>query len=259
MRIALGVEYDGAEFSGWQRQRHANTVQQAVETALSKVAAQPVTLVCAGRTDAGVHATAQVVHFDTDAERPMHAWLLGGNANLPPSVGLRWARPVDDDFSARFSARARAYRYVILCDRLRPALQRHRVAWTHKQLDAERMQAGGEYLLGEHDFSSYRAVACQAPNPVRRIDKLSVRRGGDYIYLDIEANAFLHHMVRNIAGTLMKIGCGEAEPEWAGEVLAARDRTAAGVTAPPGGLYLVKVSYPQRYDLPAQGALPVFA
>ncbi len=259
MRIALGVEYDGSSFIGWQRQRHGPTIQEAVENALARIAAHPVTVTCAGRTDAGVHATQQVIHFDTSAQRPLHAWLLGGNSHLPPTVSLRWAKPVADDFHARFSAEARTYRYVIFCDRLRPALQHNRVAWTYKNLDAERMHEAGQALLGEHDFTSFRAVGCQARHPIRRIDRLSVHRSGSYLYLDIEANAFLHHMVRNIAGTLMKIGAGEAPVEWAGEVLAARDRTLAGITAPASGLYLVKVRYPKRFGLPEAGALPVFA
>lgn len=259
MRIALGVEYDGASFIGWQRQRHGVTVQEVVENALGKIAAHPVSVTCAGRTDAGVHATAQVVHFDTEAVRPLHAWLLGGNSNLPGAVALRWAHHVDASFNARFSARARAYRYVIHCNRLRPALQRDRVSWTYKQLDAERMHEAGQHLLGEHDFTSYRAVGCQAKHPIRRIDRLAIWSRGEYIYLDIEANAFLHHMVRNIAGTLMAVGSGEMPLDWPAEVLAARDRTAAGVTAPPGGLYLVKVVYPEEYGLPVEGPLPVFA
>ncbi|RFA30894.1 tRNA pseudouridine(38-40) synthase TruA [Alkalilimnicola ehrlichii] len=257
MRIALGVEYDGAAYIGWQRQRHGVTVQEVVEKALSKIAAEPIAVTCAGRTDAGVHATQQVIHFDTNAERPMHAWLLGGNSNLPPGVSFRWAEPVPETFNARFSALSRAYRYVLMCHRLRPGLNRDRVAWTYKQLDAERMHEAGQVLLGEQDFTSYRAVACQAKHPFRRLDRLSVWRRGDFVYLDIEANAFLHHMVRNIAGTLMKIGAGEAPVSWAGEVLAAKDRTAAGVTAPAGGLYLVKVVYPPEYGLPESGSLPV--
>lgn len=258
-RIALGVEYDGAAFSGWQMQAHARSVQAEVERALSRVAAHPVRVTCAGRTDAGVHATHQVVHFDTSAERPHRAWLMGGNANLPGSVALRWVREVDESFSARFSATARSYRYVILSQALRPALLRDRVSWTYKALDAQRMHAAGQALLGEHDFTSFRAVACQAKHPLRTLHRLSVRRAGDYLYLDVEANAFLHHMVRNIAGTLMAIGTGERPPEWAAEVLAARDRTVAGITAPAEGLYLVGVRYPEQYGIPAQGALPAFA
>ncbi|SRR5690554_6758252 len=259
MRFALGVEYDGSPFSGWQRQAHAASVQAAVERALSKIADHPVQATCAGRTDAGVHATQQVVHFDTSAVRPARAWLMGGNANLPESVGFTWLREVDDSFNARFSATARAYRYVICSRPLRPALHRKRVSWTYKALDAERMHEAGQALLGEHDFTSFRAVACQAKHPIRTIERLSVRRSGDYLYLDIAANAFLHHMVRNIAGTLMTVGAGEQPVGWVREVLEARDRTVAGITAPAEGLYLVAVRYPSVYDLPEQGELPVFA
>lgn len=259
MRIAAVIEYDGAGFAGWQRQRHAGTVQEAVEEALSRVANQPISVTCAGRTDAGVHATAQVIHFDTDACRPERAWVLGSNTHLPEAVRIVSVREVDEEFHARFSALARAYRYVIANKPVRPALHRQRVAWAHKALDAERMHVAGQCLIGEHDFSSFRAVACQARHPIRRVDRLSVTRRGDYLYLDIEANAFLHHMVRNIAGVLMAIGSGERPVEWAREVLEARDRTQGGVTAPPEGLYLVKVVYPERFAMTVQGELPVFA
>lgn len=259
MRFAAGVEYDGAEFSGWQRQRHCPSVQGAVERALSKVAAAPVEVVCAGRTDAGVHATQQIIHFDTDAERPLRAWVMGTNSNLPDSVRLHWVQPVPEDFHARFGAVARAYRYVMASTPVRSALHRQRVSWTYRELDAERMQAAGRCLIGEHDFSSYRAMGCQAKHPVRTVHRLEISRHGSYLYLDIEANAFLHHMVRNIAGVLMTIGTGERPVEWAAEVLALRDRAQGGITAPPDGLYLVKVVYPERFGIPSQGELPVFA
>ncbi len=258
MLIACGVEYDGAGFSGWQSQPHAPSVQAEVEAALSKVADHPVQLCCAGRTDAGVHATHQVIHFETTAERRDRSWVLGTNANLPAEITLTWACRVDDNFHARFSAEARSYRYVILNREIPSALLRRRVTWVHEPLDADRMQAGAGYLLGEHDFSSYRATACQARSPVRTIHRLDIRRHGDFIYLDIEANAFLHHMVRNIAGVLMAIGRGEQAPLWAQEILEHRNRARGGVTAPSGGLYLVGVRYPQRFGLPAQGMLPVF-
>lgn len=258
MRVACGVEYDGAGYSGWQAQPHASSVQAVVEKALSKVANHPVQLCCAGRTDAGVHATHQVVHFETTAGRREREWLLGSNANLPDDVTLTWVHGVDDDFHARFSAEARSYRYVILTREVPSALLRRRVTWVHERLDAERMQTGAGYLLGEHDFSSYRATACQARSPVRTVHRLDVSRQGDFIYLDIQANAFLHHMVRNIAGVLMAIGRGEQEPVWAQEILEHRDRARGGVTAPSGGLYLVGVQYPARFDLPVQGMLPVF-
>ena len=259
MRLAFGVEYDGSRFRGWQRQERAESVQAVVETALSAIADHPVAVTCAGRTDAGVHATGQVIHFDTDSERPLHGWLLGGNSKLPDAVAFTWARQMDADFHARFSATARAYRYVILSRPLRPALLRSRVTWTYHALDAERMHAAGQLLLGEHDFSSFRAIGCQARHPRRCVNRLSVSRHGDYLYLDVEANAFLHHMVRNIAGTLMLVGRGERPVEWVSEVLAARDRSAGGVTAPADGLYMVKVSYPERFGPMPEAETPVFA
>ncbi len=259
MRIAMAVEYDGSEFCGWQLQEPGvRTVQGAVEQAVGKVAAEPVRVQCAGRTDTGVHATGQVIHFDTSAVRDERAWVFGSNANLPKDVCILWARPVANDFHARFSAVRRAYRYVIFNRSVRPTFLRRRVSWACRLLDANRMAEAAQYLLGEHDFSSYRAVACQAKSPVRTLHRLTVERQGQFIHLDIEANAFLHHMVRNIAGVLMAIGSGEQEPEWAKEVLEARDRRLGGVTAPPGGLYLTAVDYPDAFDIPAPGQAPVF-
>lgn len=253
----MGVEYDGTAFRGWQWQHGESTVQAAVESALGSVADRPVRVICAGRTDTGVHARCQVIHFDTDAERAMHAWVLGGNSNLPPGVSMLWARQVPEDFHARFSATGRRYRYRLLNRWTRPALDRHRAAWWHYPLDADRMQAGARHLLGEHDFTSFRAVACQARHAVREIRSLEVRREGQCVTLDIAANAFLHHMVRNIAGTLMAVGQGEREPDWVADVLAARDRTAAGITAPPEGLTFMGVDYPPELGLP-DGAGPAF-
>jgi len=255
MRIALGIEYDGTDFCGWQVQKGTRTVQGAVEAALSKVANHPVQVVCAGRTDAGVHAVGQVVNFDSDAPRSMRSWLLGTNSNLPPDVGVTWAQTVDSEFSARFAATARSYRYIILNRMPRPAVLRDRVCWHHRPLDAALMQSAARHLLGEHDFSSFRALACQAHHPVRTIHRLEVVRSGDFIHIDVTANAFLHHMVRNIAGVLMTVGEGERPVEWTAELLAARDRTVGGVTAPAGGLYLVAVEYPARFGLP-EGAPP---
>jgi tRNA pseudouridine38-40 synthase len=250
MRIAAGVEYDGTRFSGWQHQANGRSVQDCVEAALSKVADRPVQVVCAGRTDAGVHAVGQVIHFDTGAERTERSWVLGANVNLPEDVSLLWARYVDEDFHARFGARARSYRYLILNRWVRPAAFRHGVTWERRPLDAERMHAAAQTLLGEHDFSTFRALACQAKSPVRCVHEISVRRRGDTVAIDVTANAFLHHMVRNIAGVLSTIGAGERAPEWVEELLSARDRRVGGVTAPPGGLYLVHVAYEARYDLP---------
>ncbi len=251
MRIALGIEYDGSEFCGWQLQKEAvRTVQGAVEQALSRVAAHEVRVTCAGRTDTGVHATEQVIHFETEAVRDERAWVYGTNANLPKDVAVLWARPVPEDFHARFSAQRRAYRYVIFTREVRPTFLAYRVTWHYRTLDIERMQTAGNLLLGEHDFSSYRAIACQAKSPVRTLHKLQVTGQGPFIFIDVEANAFLHHMVRNIAGVLMAIGEGERPVDWSREVLEARDRTLGGVTAPPYGLYLTKVVYPEEYAIP---------
>jgi len=260
VRIALGLEYDGTGFSGWQRQAHARSVQQALELALSRVADEPVSVHCAGRTDAGVHATHQVVHFDTAATRPESAWIRGVNSNLPQDVGVLWMREVAGDFHARFTARARRYRFVLRSSPVRPVLDRHRVSWTWKRLALDPMRRAAAGLLGEHDFTSFRAVACQAKHPVRTLYRLDVRGRGDGLYyFDVEANAFLHHMVRNLVGVLIAIGAGDRDPQWAAAVLAARDRTRAGVTAPGEGLYLVGVTYPGHDGLPALGRLPVFA
>jgi tRNA pseudouridine38-40 synthase len=258
MRFACAVEYDGSGFSGWQRQSHARSVQAHIEAALAKIADHPVQTACAGRTDAGVHATWQVIHFETHAERSERSWMLGTNSNLPEDVRLLSIKPVGDEFHARFSAQARRYRYVILNRPVASALLRQRVTWTHQPLDPGRVSAAAAYLLGEHDFSSFRAVACQAKSPVKTVHRLDVTRSGDFLYLDVEANAFLHHMVRNIAGVLMAVGRGERDPDWVGDVLDARDRTQGGVTAPADGLYLVGVRYPQNHGIAPLGALPEF-
>ncbi len=249
-RVALGVEYDGRDFHGWESQRNARTVQEALERALSVVADAPVRTVCAGRTDAGVHGRGQVVHFDAPTMRTAKAWTLGTSANLPADVSVLWAKPVTQEFHARFSALHRSYRYVILNRRVRPALLRGRVAWECRELDAGAMARAARSLLGEHDFSAFRAAGCQARNPVRHLSRLDVARHGDFIVLDVEANAFLQHMVRNLAGTLMAIGMGRQAESWAAQVLAGRDRRAAGVTAPPDGLCLLGVAYPEHFGLP---------
>ncbi len=225
-------------------------MQACVENALSQVAAHPITVHCAGRTDTGVHARCQVIHFDTTAERSERAWVLGSNTCLHPGASLLWVKPVNADFHARFSARARRYRYRMLNRWVRPALERGRVAWIRHPLDAQVMQSGARFLLGEHDFSSFRAVGCQARSPVREITDLTVQRQGDEVIIDIKANAFVYHMVRNIAGVLIAIGQGKRPPEWAAEVLAARDRTKAGITAPSDGLTFVAAYYPDYPELP---------
>jgi len=250
MRIALGIEYDGRPFCGWQYQDHSPSVQAVVEKALSNVAAQPIRVICAGRTDTGVHAAEQVVHFDTDVRRDDKAWVMGANVNLPASVRVLWVRNVSDSFHARFSAVRRRYRYVIFNRNVRPAFLAGRVAFDYRPLDEARMQEAAQYLLGKHDFNAYRAVACQAKSPIRTVYRLDVTRRDELILIDIEANAFLHHMVRNIAGVLMSIGAGEQEPAWAKQVLQGRDRCLGGVTGPPDGLYLVEVVYPEEFGLP---------
>ncbi len=251
MRIAMGVEYDGSNYHGWQRQETGvRTVQGCVEQALSSVADHPVGVHCAGRTDAGVHALEQVIHFDTDAVRPMRAWVLGGNVNLPRTVSIRWARAVSDDFHARFGATGRHYRYRIINRPTRPGLWRKRAVWNHRPLDVEAMQLAADSLVGTHDFSSFRALACQAKSPVRTLHYLNFSRDGEMITLAAGANAFLHHMIRNLAGVLMSIGTGDRPVEWASEVLALKDRRQGGVTAPPEGLYLSRVDYPAEFGLP---------
>jgi tRNA pseudouridine38-40 synthase len=250
MRIAAVLEYDGAAFSGWQRQTDARSVQQCVEEALSKVADEPIQVTVAGRTDAGVHALAQVIHFDTSAARGDYAWLRGTNSNLPVDAALLWVGPIDGEFHARYSATGRHYDYVILNSPIRAVHLRQRVTWDYRPLDIERMRAGAAHLIGLHDFTSFRAVECQARSPVRELRALSVERRGELVHIHAYANAFLHHMVRNIAGVLMQIGAGEREPTWAKEVLEARDRRRGGVTAPPDGLYLTQVEYPERFALP---------
>jgi tRNA pseudouridine38-40 synthase len=251
-RIALGLEYDGSAFAGWQAQAHAQGVQSAVEAALSVVADHAVSVTAAGRTDAGVHALMQVVHFDTSAVRTERGWVLGANTNLPPQVSALWAREVPDAFHARYSAIARRYRYVILNRTPRPALAAARVAWVRDPLDAERMHAAAQHLVGEHDFSSFRAAECQARTPMRRVHEISVVRQGQLVVLSVLANAFLHHMVRNIAGVLIAIGTGARPVEWCAEVLAARDRRQGGVTAPANGLYLHGVRYSPALNLPSE-------
>lgn len=250
MRLALGVEYHGSGFSGWQRQDGVRTVQACVEDALAKVANHPLSVICSGRTDAGVHGAHQVIHTDVQVDRPPRAWVFGGNVNLPPDVALLWAKPVPEDFHARFSAHARRYRYVIYNQPIRSAIWAGRVAWEFRPLSLEKMQDAANRLLGEHDFNAFRARDCQAKNPVRTLHQLTFHRSGEFILMDVRANAFLKHMVRNLAGVLMAIGMGKAEPAWARAVLDSQDRTQGGVTAPPGGLYFIGAEYPAEYEIP---------
>lgn len=251
-RIALGIEYDGSAFRGWQTQMHAVAVQPVIEAALAKVADHPVEVVAAGRTDAGVHAAMQVVHFDTTVQRTERSWTLGANSNLPKHISVLWAREVPEAFHARYSAQARSYRYLILNRVPRPALDFDRVCWVRDPLDAPLMQTAANQLLGEHDFSSFRAAECQARTPIRRMYEIRVERHGELVTLDVMANAFLQHMVRNIAGVLIAVGTGDRPVEWVGEVLAARDRRQGGVTAVPQGLYLVGVRYAAALQLPSE-------
>ena len=256
-RIALGIEYNGSLFNGYQMQAAGTrTVQEELEKALSKVADEPVRLTCAGRTDTGVHATGQVVHFDTAVKRELKAWVLGGNTNLPRDIAIHWGRQVSDDFSARFSAVSRSYRYILFNRSVRPAIFQHNVAWSFERLDADAMHVAAQHLLGEHDFSAFRASQCQAKHPIREMQSISVKREGDYVILDLKANAFLHHMVRNIMGSLMVIGRNEKKTEWMREVLLGQDRKKAGMTASAAGLYLVNVEYPAEHGLPDSGWLP---
>jgi len=259
-RYALCVEYAGGNYRGWQTQKEKDvpTIQETVEQALSIIANEPISVICAGRTDACVSGTYQIIHFDTSAVRNERGWVLGTNTKLPDDIAIRWAKPVDQEFHARFSALERRYRYLIYSSPVKPALLSKGVTWTHKQLNLESMQKAASYLVGEHDFSSYRAVACQAYSPVRNVKAMDIYRAGELIVIDVRANAFLHHMIRNFAGVLMTIGSGEAKPVWAKEVLDARDRTQGGVTAPPYGLYFVDVKYPEQFALPKSDLGPYF-
>lgn len=248
-RLALLLEYNGTEFQGFQRQASARcTVQGALEVALSRVAAAPITVVCAGRTDAGVHATQQVVHFDTSAERPLKAWIEGVNTQLPDAIRVHYAQQVAPEFHARFSAEARTYRYVTYSGRVRPALLGDYVTWVRFGLDVNQMAEAAQFLIGEHDFTSFRATQCQAHSPVRMIHHITFKQRGPFIVMEIKGNAFLHHMVRNIMGSLFLVGQGAQLPSWIADVLAAKDRRAAAATAPPFGLYFVGVDYPPHLN-----------
>ncbi len=249
-RIAVGVEYDGSGFSGWQTQRDLPTIQDHLEAALSRVANSPVQVVGAGRTDAGVHARGQVAHFDVEVERGLRGWVLGANTYLPAGIALRWAQQMPAHFHARYSALSRAYRYCILNRGTRPGLASRRVAFVYRPLEITRMQEAAAHLVGEHDFSAFRASECQAKSPVRTLHQLRVERAGEFIVLEVRANAFLHHMVRNIAGLLISIGQGDHPPSWALQVLASRNRRANAATAPADGLYFWAAQYPTVFGLP---------
>ncbi len=250
MRVALGIEYDGANYFGWQRQSNATSVQQQLEKALKVVANTDIHVQCAGRTDAGVHATGQIVHFDSPVTRPERAWTLGLNTHLPSDVAIKWAKVVDDNFHARFSATARRYRYIIYNHRLRTGILNKGITHIYAPLDHEKMHEAAQCLVGEHDFSAFRASLCQAKTAIRRLSHINVTRTADYILIDVQANAFLHHMVRNITGSLVKIGSGEQPVGWLNELLVNKDRTKAAATAKPNGLYLVKVVYPDEFAIP---------
>ena len=249
MRIALGLEYEGSGFCGWQSQAGGGAVQDAVEAAISRVADAATRVVCAGRTDAGVHALAQVVHFDTHAVRPDSAWVRGVNAHLPAGVAVRWAQPVADEFHARFSARGRRYRYLLLNRPERPGLMAGRVGWFHRPLEADVMREAASLLLGEHDFSAFRAVECQAKSPIKTLRRADVARHGELLVFEFEASAFLHHMVRNLVGALVYVGKGAHPPAWLGELLAGRDRARAAPTFEACGLYFAGVDYDPAWQL----------
>lgn len=250
-RWAAGVEYFGSAYGGWQAQQHVASVQSAVEAALGRIANHTLRVTCAGRTDAGVHAAQQVVHFDSDAARTEHQWILGCNSLLPSDVSLRWVQPVSDEFDARRSAHARHYRYVIHNHRARSALLMNRVAWWPQPLDAEAMHRAAQALLGENDFSAFRSAQCQSHTPMRFMRSITVFRRDDFVVMDVCANAFLHHMVRNLIGSLVEAGWGRQPETWMAQLLAGRDRSRAGATAPPDGLTFIGPEYPAAFDLPA--------
>ncbi len=250
MRVALAVEYDGHAYCGWQRQPHSVSVQAAVEAAISQIANEPITVHCSGRTDTGVHAIAQIIHFDTTATRELSAWTFGVNSALARDVSVHWAKRMPEDFHARFSADARSYRYTILNRPTRPGLDAHRLSWQRDALDVERMHAASQSLLGEHDFSSFRSSECQANHPIRVMHELRVERYGDRVVIELKANGFLHNMVRIIAGSLMAIGKGDKPVQWLDELLMAKDRTQAAMTAAPNGLCFLQAHYPHRFEVP---------
>lgn len=252
MRLALGVSYNGQAYEGWQSQPSGRTVQDHLEAALARFTTQPVSTVCAGRTDAGVHALMQVVHFDTELRREAFSWVRGTNTFLPADIAVQWAQPVEEGFHARNSARARRYAYVVLESTVRPSVEAGRVGWVFRPLDARAMEAAAAHLVGEHDFTSFRASSCQARSPVKTLEPVRIRRRGPYWRFDFQADAFLHHMIRNLMGCLLQVGQGLAPPDWMREVLQARSRDAAAPTFSPDGLYFLGPVYDAAWDLPAQ-------
>ncbi len=259
-RVALAFEYDGRNFHGWQFQKSGvRTVEDELNRAVARVANHPVDLVCAGRTDTGVHASYQVAHFETSSVRTLRSWVMGINTALPRDIAVHWAGPCIGDFHARFSAFYRRYRYIIYSHPVRPGIQQGQVSWTYYPLDTGKMHEAAQYLVGEHDFSAFRASGCQSRSPVRFLEAISVTRKGHFVIIDVQANAFLHHMVRNIAGALMAVGRDDKRVEWIHDILESKDRRLAGVTAPPHGLYLVDVGYPAEFGIPAVECGPAFA
>ena len=252
MRLALAVSYNGQAYQGWQSQASGQTVQDQLETALSKFAATRITTLCCGRTDAGVHGVMQVAHFDTDVQRPTHAWVRGPNALLPRDIAVQWAKEVPAEFHCRASALSRRYAYALLESPVRPSFEAGRVGWSCRPLDIGVMQSAARLLLGEHDFSSFRASACQALSPIKDMQRLDIAKRGAYWRFEFEANAFLHHMIRNIMGCLVYIGQGRQPPEWMTQVLLARDRKAAAPTFSPDGLYFLGPRYAAHWGLPEQ-------
>ncbi len=252
-RWAAAVEYDGTGFYGFQRQQQSPTIQECLEHALSKVANESLIIHCAGRTDAGVHAASQVIHFESDADRTSHNWLMGANAQLPHAISVLWVVAVPPEFHSRASAIERSYRYTIINRPIRPSIGRQQMTWIRSSLDANKMDIAAQSLVGEHDFSAFRAAGCQARHARRCIKQISVKRQSDRVCISITANAFLHHMVRNIAGSLIQVG-REAEPvTWIEYLLETKTRALAGVTAPPQGLILVSIKYPEQFAIPNEG------
>ncbi len=250
MRIALGVEYDGSGYNGWQSQPDVPNVQDALQSALSRISGENIAILAAGRTDTGVHGLEQVVHFDTNIERQLTAWVRGTNALLPKDIAVLWAHPVPDEFHARFSAQARSYQYVLVNRPSRSAVHHGKVGWFHAPLDVDKMREAAQYLLGKHDFNAFRAAECQARTPVKTLARLDIRQSGDTILFDLSADAFLHHMVRNIVGCLVYVGKGKYPPIWLKEVLESRNRTLAAPTFAPDGLYLKRIHYDPKWNLP---------